>query len=74
VDQAGRSGEESSLRQVRRVANLLMKIKPGGRTQRDVKNEGCSQDLIENKGREYTNCHNANIFLKISSLSFRPIC
>jgi hypothetical protein len=34
----------------RRVTNLLMKIKPGARTQRDVKNEGCSQDLIENKG------------------------
>jgi hypothetical protein len=27
-----------------------MKIKQGARTQRDVKNEGCSQDLIENKG------------------------
>ena len=43
-------GEESSLRQVWRITNLLMKIKQGARTQRDVKNEGCSQDLIENKG------------------------
>jgi hypothetical protein len=56
------------------VANLLMKIKQATRTQRDVKNEGCSQYLIENKGREYTNCHNANILIKIKSLSFRPIC
>jgi hypothetical protein len=66
--------EESSLRRVRRTANLLMKIKQGARTQRNVKNEGCSQDLIENKGREYTNSHNANIFMKINSLSLRPTC
>jgi hypothetical protein len=50
-----------------------MKIKQGGRTQRDVKNEGCSQDLIENKGREYTNSHNASIFMKRNGLSIMPI-
>jgi hypothetical protein len=42
--------EDSSLRQVWRITNLLMKIKQEASTQRDVKNEGCSQDLIENKG------------------------
>jgi hypothetical protein len=50
-----------------------MKIKQEASTQRDVKNEGCSEDLIENKGREYTNCHNTNIFMKIDSLSLSPI-
>jgi hypothetical protein len=59
---------------VRRTAKLLMKIKQGTSTQRDVKNEGCSQDLIENKGRECANSHNANIFMKLNSLSFSPIC
>jgi hypothetical protein len=66
--------EDSSLRQVWRITNLLMKIKQGARTQRDVKNEGCSQDLVENKGREYTDSHNASIFVKINNLSFMPIC
>jgi hypothetical protein len=75
VEQAGRSGEEPGMRHTRRITNLLMKIKQGARTQKNVKNEGCSQDLIEkNIGREYTNCHNANIFVKINSLSFRSIC
>jgi hypothetical protein len=36
--------------QARRITNLMTKIKQGARAQRDVKNEGCSQDLIENKG------------------------
>jgi hypothetical protein len=54
--------------------NLLTKIKPGPRTQKDVKNEGCSQDVIENKGRETTKCVMANIFLKINDLSIMPIC
>jgi hypothetical protein len=65
--------EDSSLRQAGRITSLLMKIKQAARTQRDVKNEGCSQDHIENKGLEYTNSHHANIFMKINSLSFRPI-
>jgi hypothetical protein len=42
-------GEESSLRQVWRTTNLLMRIKQGARTQRDVKNEDRSHDLIEKK-------------------------
>jgi hypothetical protein len=54
--------------------NLLIKIKPGARTQKDVKNEGCSQDVIENKGRETTECGIANIFMKINDLSIMPIC
>jgi hypothetical protein len=43
-------GQGAAAANVRRITNLLMKIKQGTRTQRDVKNEGCSQDLIENKG------------------------
>jgi hypothetical protein len=39
-----------------------------------VKNEGCSQDVIETKGREYTNFHQANIVMKINGLSEMPIC
>ena len=50
-------GEESSLRQVWRTTRLLMKIKQEARMQKDVKNEGCSQDIVENKGRKYTNSH-----------------
>jgi hypothetical protein len=34
-----------------------MKIKQEARMQKDVKNEGCSQDIIENKGRKYANSH-----------------
>ena len=50
-------GEESSLRQVWRTTRLLMKIKQEARMQKDVKNEGCSQDIVENKGLKYTNSH-----------------
>jgi hypothetical protein len=64
----------SLIQKHRRITNLLMKIKQAARTQRDVRNEGCSQDLIENKGREYTNYHSAIIFMKINNLSLRPIC
>jgi len=37
--------------------DFMMKIKKAKLTQKDVKNEGCSQDLMENKGQKYTNYH-----------------
>jgi hypothetical protein len=37
--------------------DFMMKIKKAKLTQKDVKNEGCSQDLIENRGQKYTNYH-----------------
>jgi len=52
----------------------MIKIKKAKHTKKDVKNEGCSQDLVENKGRKYTNSHKANIFMKINTLSEMPIC
>jgi len=42
-------GEESNLRQVWRLTNLLMRIKKGARNKKDVKNADCSQYVIENK-------------------------
>jgi hypothetical protein len=36
----------------------MIKIMKHELTQKDVKNEGCSQDVIETKGREYTNFGN----------------
>ena len=53
---------------------FMTKIKKAKHTKKDVKNEGCSQDLVENKGRKYTNSHKANIFMKINTLSEMPIC
>ena len=43
-------GEESNLRQVWRLTNLLMRIKKGSRNKKDVKNADCSQYVAENKG------------------------
>jgi hypothetical protein len=51
-----------------------MNIKQGARTQKDVKNEGCSQDLIENKWQKTTQFDLANMLMKINSLSIMPIC
>jgi hypothetical protein len=36
---------------------FMIRIKKAKLTQKDVKNEGCSQDLIETKGQEYINSH-----------------
>lgn len=44
--------EDSSLRQLWWLADLLVKIRKGGLTQRDVKNGECSGWLIENKGEK----------------------
>jgi hypothetical protein len=42
--------EDSSLRQLGRLTNVLFKVRNGAPTQRDVKNEGTSGDVYENKG------------------------
>jgi hypothetical protein len=41
--------------------------------QKDVKNEDCSQDVIENKGYETTEFVMANISMKTNGLSIKPI-
>ena len=43
-------GEESSLRQVLRITNLLMNIKKEARPQEKIENADCSQYVTENKG------------------------
>ena len=42
--------EDSSLGQLWRHTNVLFKVRNGALTQRDVKNEGTSGDVYENKG------------------------
>jgi hypothetical protein len=42
--------EDSSLRQSWRLTNVLIRVRIGALTQRDVKNEGTSGDMYENKG------------------------
>ena len=42
--------EDFSLRQSWRLTNVLFKVRNGGLSQRDVKNEGTSGDVYENKG------------------------
>jgi hypothetical protein len=36
---------------------FMTKIKKAELTKKDVKNEGCSQYVVENKWRKYTNSH-----------------
>jgi hypothetical protein len=52
----------------------MIEIKKEKLTGKDVKNEGCSQYLDENKRQKYTNYHKAIIFMKINSLSEMPLC
>ena len=52
---------------------FVIRIKKVKLSKKDVKNEGCSQDVIENKGRETTKYGMANIFMKINDLSIMPI-
>jgi hypothetical protein len=47
--------ERASTRRVGK--EFMIKIMKHELTQKDVKNEGCSQDIIENKGQKYTNFH-----------------
>jgi hypothetical protein len=42
--------EDSSLRQLWRVTNVLIKVRKGALSQKDVKNEGCSGYVHENTG------------------------
>jgi hypothetical protein len=42
--------EDSSLRQLWRLTSVLSKGRNGALTHRDVKNEGTSGDVYENKG------------------------
>jgi len=42
--------EDSSLRQLLRLTNMLFKVRSGALTQKDVKNEGRSDYVYENKG------------------------
>jgi hypothetical protein len=44
--------EDSSLRQLWRLTNVLFKVRNGALTQRDVINEGTSGDVYENKGED----------------------
>ncbi|MGA3166167.1 MAG: hypothetical protein ABSF14_08600 [Terriglobia bacterium] len=48
--------EDSRLRQWWRLTNKLSKVRNGALTHRDVKNEGTSGDVYENKGY-VTICH-----------------
>jgi hypothetical protein len=43
-------GGDSSLRQVRRLTNVLIKVRKGALTQKNVKNEDWFSEFIENKG------------------------
>ena len=42
--------EDSSLGQLWRLTNVLFKVRNGALTRKDVKNEGTSGDVYENKG------------------------
>ena len=42
--------EDSSLGQLWRLTNVLFKVRNGALIHRDVKNEGTSGDVYENKG------------------------
>jgi hypothetical protein len=42
--------EDSSLRQLWRLTNTLVKVRNGALAHKDVKNEGTSGDVYENKG------------------------
>ena len=44
--------EDSSLRQLWRLTNMLFKVRNGALTPKDVKNEGTSGDVYENTGEE----------------------
>ena len=46
--------EGSRLRPRRRLTNVLIKVRNGALTPRDVKNEGTSGDVYENKGASDT--------------------
>jgi hypothetical protein len=55
--------EDSSLRQLWRLPNVLFKVRNGALTHRDVKNEGTSGDVYENKGADDIMSGNRDGFL-----------
>jgi hypothetical protein len=50
--------EDSSLRQLWRLTNVLFRVRNGALAPRDVKNEGTSGDVYENKGTSDTMTEN----------------
>jgi len=55
--------EDSSLRQLWRLTNTLVKVRNGALTQRDVKNEDRPGDVYENKGASDRMADNGSGFL-----------
>jgi len=53
---------------------FMMNIKKENVTQKNVKNEGCSHYVDENKWRKYTNSHYAIILMKTKDLHKIPLC
>ena len=47
----------------------MTKLKKVRQTQKDVKNEGCSQYVIENKGCKTTHFDQANMYMKTNDVS-----
>jgi hypothetical protein len=59
--------EDSSLGQLWRLTNVLLKVRNGALIHRDVKNEGTSGDVYENKGASDTMAENWSGFLAVNS-------
>jgi hypothetical protein len=55
--------EDSSLRQLLRLTNVLFKVRNGALTQRDVKNEDRPDYVYEKKGASDTMAENNRDFL-----------
>ena len=55
--------EDSSLRQLWRLTNVLFKVRNGALTRRDVKNEDRPDYVYENKGASDTMSGNRDDFL-----------
>ena len=55
--------EDSSLRQLWRLTNVLFRVRNGALAPRDVKNEGTSGDVYENKGEGDTMTDNGSGFV-----------
>jgi hypothetical protein len=62
--------KHSSLRPLWRLTNVLFKVRNGALAHRDVKNEGTSGDVYENKGVSDTMTDNLSVFWQ----SFHRLC
>jgi hypothetical protein len=59
--------EDSSLRQLWRLTNVLFKVRNGALTHKDVKNEGRPDYVYENKGKGDTmSCNRADFLADIA--------